>query len=107
VPAGKYTGVVFLGYGHDGKHPGTWMFHYADGSSDEVASQIPEWCTPAPDGSEVAFNAPYRFMPGGPAPPACELFMWTLPTDATKTLGAIELPKMTHAHLFAITLLGK
>ncbi len=105
VPPGKYTGVAFMGFGHDGKHPGTWIFHYEDGTSQQVASQIPEWCTPPPEGFQVAFRAPYRYIPGGPADPPCELFTWTLPADSSKTLSAIELPTMEKgAYIFAITL---
>lgn len=106
IPEGRHAGVAFLGFGHDGKHPGTWVFHYTDGTREAVESQIPEWCCPTPEGFEVAFNAPYRYMSGGPAPPACQFFAWTLRTDPEKTLRAIELPRLRQAYLFAITLLG-
>ncbi len=105
MPAGKYQGVAFMGFGHSGKHPGTWKFHYADNSVVDVESQIPEWCTPPPEGFSVAFTAPYRYIPGGPALPPCELFVWTLPLDGTKDLKAIELPTMENAFLFAVTLI--
>jgi hypothetical protein len=108
VPPGTYAGVSFLGFGHDGKHPGTWVFHYADGSKEEVASQIPEWCSPVPESPEnfqEAFTAPHRYIDGGPALPGCQLFTWTLKTDGGKELTWIELPKMEDAYLFAITLL--
>lgn len=101
------SGVSFIGYGHDGKHPGEWIFHYMDGTSQKVASQIPEWCTPPPDGFKVACKAPFRYIEGGPAPPPCELFVWTLPVDSGKQLKAIELPQMNHAYIFCITLIGK
>lgn len=107
VSEGSYQGVAFMGFGHDGKHPGTWTFHYADGTSDSVESQIPEWCTPPPEGFQVAFRAPHRYIEGGPAEPPCELFTWTLETDPEKKLTAIELPSFDRAaYLFAITLLG-
>jgi hypothetical protein len=106
VQAGKYDGVAFMGFGHDGKHPGTWIFHYADGSSQKVESQIPEWCSPTPEGFEAAFNAPHRYIDGGPAGPSCQLFTWTLKTDPAKTLTGIELPSLKKAYLFAITLIG-
>ncbi len=108
VPEGMYAGVSFLGFGHDGKHPGTWVFHYADGSKEEVVSQIPEWCSSVPEGPEdfqEAFTAPHRYIDGGPALPGCQLFTWTLKTDAEKELTSMELPKMEDAYLFAITLL--
>lgn len=107
VPDDRYTGVAFVGYGHDGKHPGRWTLVYADGSREPIDSQIPEWCTPAPPGFADAFNAPYRYIPTGPASPACQLFMWTVPVDSAKRLRAIELPALDHAYLFAITLLGE
>lgn len=109
VPEGSYSGAMFMGVGHDGKHPGTWTFWYADGSSETVESQIPEWCSPLPPGSESfqeAFSAPYRYTPHGPGPPACQLFTWTLRTDPARTLKGIQLPTLENgAYLFAITLL--
>ena len=105
VPGGQYRGVAFMGFGHSGKHPGAWTFHYTDGTKQPVDSQIPEWCTPAPEGFQEAFTAPHRYIPGGPAPPPCQLFAWTLETDPERELEAIELPKMENAYLFAITLL--
>ena len=105
VPLAKYSGVSFIGYGHDGKHHGDWIFNYADGASQKVASQIPEWCTPPPDGFKVACKAPYRYIEGGPAPPPCELFVWTLPIDSGSQLKSIELPQMNHAYIFCITLI--
>jgi len=105
IPEGHYQGVALMGYGHDGNHPGQWILHYADGTRQVVDSQIPEWCTPAPEGFEVAFTAPYRYIPGGPAPPPCELFTWTLECDPARTLTAIEWPRMIHAYVYAITLL--
>ncbi|MDK2972288.1 MAG: hypothetical protein PWP23_2043 [Candidatus Sumerlaeota bacterium] len=110
VPAGKYSGVAMMGFGHDGKHPGTWTFHYTDGTTQAVASQIPEWCSPLPEGPQnfqEAFTAPHRYVPAGVAEPACQLYTWTLATDPSKELAAIELPTMEHAYLFAITLLPK
>ncbi|MBX3727895.1 MAG: hypothetical protein KF858_01820 [Candidatus Sumerlaeia bacterium] len=110
VPRGRYRGAAMMGFGHDGKHPGAWTFHYADGTSQAVDSQIPEWCSPLPEGPEnfrEAFTAPHRYTPGGPALPSCQLYDWTLATDATRELVAIELPRMKHAYLFAVTLLGK
>lgn len=107
VEEGKYKGVSFIGYGHDGKHPGTWVFNYSDGTKEPVDSQIPEWCCPSPEGFEVAFNAPYRYIPGGPATPPCQLFAWALKTNPSKTLKSIEFPKMTHAYIFSITLIGE
>lgn len=105
VPERRYQGVAFMGYGHDGKHPGQWIFHYSDGTQQVVDSQIPEWCSPTPPGFEVAFNAPHRYVAGGPALPPCQLFTWTLETDPNRTLTAIELPTLEKAYLFAITLL--
>jgi hypothetical protein len=107
VPAGSYSGVAFMGFGHSGKHPGTWTFHYADGSSEKIESQIPEWCTPAPEGFDVAFTAPHRYIPGGPAHPACEWFTWELKTQEGKHLTAITLPEMKNAYLFAVTVVEK
>jgi len=105
VPEGNYSGISFIGYGHDGKHHGDWYFHYGDGTAQRSPSQIPEWCCPTPEGFAVAFNAPHRYIPGGPASPACQLWVWTLKTDPAKSLTAIELPKMEHAYLYAITLI--
>ncbi len=105
VPEGNYASVAFVGYGHNGKHPGNWTFHYADGSKQVVASQIPEWCTPPPQGFRRIFTAPYRYIQGGPAPPPCELFIWQIKADPSKKLTAIELPRFEHAYLYAITLL--
>lgn len=105
IPEGAYKAVAFIGFGHDGEHPGNWTFHYTDGTRESVSSQIPEWCTPTPEGFEVAMNAPYRYIEGGPAPPACQLFSWRLKTDSSKILKAIELPVMKNAYLFAITLI--
>ncbi|MBN1900211.1 hypothetical protein JW926_02655 [Candidatus Sumerlaeota bacterium] len=105
VLEGKYKGVSFIGFGHDGKHPGEWKLIYADGASQSVSSEIPEWCTPPPKGFQVAFTAPYRYIEGGPAPPPCELFEWKLSVDLEKNLKGIELPSMNKAYIFAITLI--
>ena len=105
VEEGKYKEVAFMGFGHSGKHPGQWVFKYADGSEQTVDSQIPEWCCPTPEGFEIAFNAPHRYIPGGPAPPACQLFTWRLKTDSAKNLNAIKLPVMDNAYIFTITLI--
>jgi putative glycosyl hydrolase len=106
VPEGKYTGVSLIGYGHDGKHPGDWYFHYTDGTGQRAPSEIPEWCSPPPtDEFKHAFNAPYRYIDGGPAEPACQLWQWTIKTDPEKTLKAIEFPTFKQAYIFAITLL--
>ena len=105
IPQGAYKAAAFIGFGHDGEHPGNWTFHYTDGTKETVSSQIPEWCTPTPEGFKVAMNAPYRYIEGGPAPPPCQLFSWSLKPDASKTLKAVELPVMKNAYLFAITLI--
>jgi hypothetical protein len=101
---GKYTGVSMLGFGHDGKHPGTWTLHYADGTSQSIDSMIPEWCTPPPPGYEVAFTAPHRYVPHGMALPACELFFWTLPADPSRELVGVEFPEIVNGYVFAMTL---
>lgn len=104
IPQGDWQGVAFLGFGHDGKHPGIWIFHYSDGSTQSIESQIPEWCTPPPPGFQVAFRAPHRYYwHSGPATPSCELFQWTLPTAPGKNLTAVELPEMKNAYIFAMT----
>jgi hypothetical protein len=105
VPEGNYKGATFIGFGHDGSHPGDWIFQYSDNTTQTVSSQIPEWCTPAPPGFQVAFTAPYRYIEGGPAPPPCELFSWQLSVDPSRILKGIELPKMKNAYIFAITLI--
>jgi hypothetical protein len=104
VVPGNYAGVSMLGFGHDGKHPGTWTLHYADGTSQPIESMIPEWCTPPPPGYEVAFTAPHRYVPHGMALPACELFFWTLPVDPERELAAIEFPEIVNGYVFAVTL---
>ena len=105
LPAGNYSTVVFLGFGHDGKHHGEWVLHYADGSSETVESQIPEWCSPTPEGFARAFTAPHRYTPHGMAQPACELWMGTWPADPQRELTAVEFPALRSAYVFAITLL--
>lgn len=108
VPEDQYTGVSFIGYGQNGKHPGEWKFHYTDGSVETKQSQVPEWCSPTPPGFEVAFNAPYRYIQGGPAHPACQLWVWTIETNPDKILASVELPDFKKdAFIFAITLLKK
>jgi hypothetical protein len=107
VPRSKVTGVNLLGFGHDGKHPGTWTLHYADGSSTAIDSMIPEWCTPPPPGYGVAFTAPFRYTPEGNAPPPCELFFWTLPADPERELMAVEFPEIKNGYVFAMTLMGQ
>jgi hypothetical protein len=109
VPADHYAGAAMIGFGHDGKHPGTWTFHYADGTSSTVDSQIPEWCSPVPEGPEnfhEAFTAPTRYVPAGLAEPATQMYAWTLPVDPSRALAAIEMPVMEDAYLFAVTLLA-
>lgn len=105
VPAGNYRGVGLIGFGHSGKHPLDIVLRYSDGSTQTIATQIPEWCTPPPPGMQVAFTAPHRYTPGGTADPPCELFTWTLDADPEKQLAAIELPTIKDAYLFGITLL--
>ncbi len=105
LPNVAAEGVVLLGFGHDGAHPGTFAIGYADGSEETFDSRIPEWCTPPPPGFEVAFRAPHRHVPGGVSGPPCELFMWTLETDASKSVETLELPTMENAYLFAVTVL--
>ncbi len=105
LPKGRYSGVAFIGFGHDGKHPGMWTFVYADGTEADIDSQIPEWCLEPPAGFAEAFAAPHRYMDGGPAPPATNMFTWELAADPAKELVAVKLPSMTNAYLFAITLL--
>lgn len=108
VPPGDYEAVAFMGFGHDGKHPGTWTFHYADGTTTAIPSQIPEWCSPTPAGFSVAFTAPFRYWQTGPAPPACELFTWSLPTVPGKELTHVELPNFERgAYIFAMTLIER
>lgn len=106
VPAGKYAEVIFLGWGHDGKHPGAFTFIYADGSEQSIDSEVPEWCT-SPDFAVEAFAAPHRYTPGGISGPPCQLWMWKLELDATKELGSIKLPSFDRAgYIHAITLAG-
>ncbi len=102
---GRYQGLSFLGFGHDGKHPGTFTLVYKDGSTDEINSQIPEWCTPPPEGFHVAFKAPHRYVPWGLSGPPCELFSTTLDVDKDKVLTKIILPEIDEdAYIFALTL---
>lgn len=98
--------IAMMGFGHDGRHPGTWVLHYADGSSQEVDSMIPEWCTPPPEGYKVAFTAPHRYTPHAHALPPCELFVWSIAADPERELTEIELPELRHGYLFAVTLIG-
>ena len=105
LPPGNYTGVVFISFGIDGKHHGEWVLHYADGSSDTVVSQVPEWCSPAPEGFARAFTAPHRYTPHGMALPATELWMGKWPADPERELTAVEFPSLRSAYILAITLL--
>lgn len=106
VPPGNYAKVAMVGVGHDGKHPGTWTLHYADGSSDAVESEIPEWCVAPPEGTVELFPAPHRYTMAGPAGPACQLWLWTIPADPEKALVAVDLPTFDRgAYIFAMTAL--
>ncbi len=107
VPEDQYDAVAFIGFGHDGSHPGVWTMMYADGSTEPVDSQIPEWCTPPPPGMRSIMDCPYRYIEGGPASPACQLFYWEIKVNSDKTLSAIKLPVMEHAYIFSITALKK
>lgn len=107
VPPGHYDAVAFIGFGHDGKHPGVWTLIYADGSEEPVNSEIPEWCTPPPPGMRWVMNCPYRYIATGPAEPPCQLFYWEIPANPEKELKVIRLPVMKHAYIFCITLLQK
>ena len=97
-----------MGFGYDGKHPGVWKFHYADGSVEEVSSEVPEWCVTPPAGTMDAFNSPHRYIHSGMAPPACQYWIWNLDLNGDKDLVGIEMPNLGHgAHIAAITLLNK
>lgn len=105
VRPGNFDAIYLLGFGHDGKHPGTWTLHYEDDSSEQVASEIPEWCTPPPAGARRAYTAPHRYLPSGISEPPCELWQWPIAVDASKRLTAIEFPSFDRgAHIFAATL---
>lgn len=108
VEKGLFNQVAFMGFGYDGKHPGVWKFHYADGLVEEVSSQVPEWCVTPPVGTLDAFNSPSRYILSGTAPPACQYWIWTLGLNGEKELVGIEMPDLGHgAHIAAITLLSK
>ena len=107
VPEGHYDAVAFIGFGHDGKHPGVWSLIYSDGSEQPINSEIPEWCTPPPAGMRWVMNCPYRYIATGPAEPACQLFYWEIPVNPKKELNAIRLPVMKNAYIFCITVLQK
>ncbi|MCX7765398.1 MAG: glycosyl hydrolase, partial [Candidatus Sumerlaeia bacterium] len=104
LPPDYYEAVVFIGFGHDGKHPGIWTFQYADGTEENVESLIPEWCTPPPPGMRWAMTCPYRYIDGGPAEPACQLFYWEIPVNSRKQLTGLKLPTINKGYIFCITL---
>ncbi len=106
APLGKYGAASFIGYAHDGTHHGTWILHYADGSSEKAESFIPEWCSEHPPSVRTAMNAPWRYVEGGIAPPSCQLWEWRIPVNPSKDLVALELPVIEkHGYLVSITLL--
>lgn len=104
LPPDYYDSVAFIGFGHDGKHPGIWTFQYADGTEESVESLIPEWCTPPPPGMRWAMTCPYRYIDGGPAEPACQLFYWEIPVNSRKQLTGLKLPIINKGYIFCITL---
>ncbi len=105
VPEDEYAAISMIGFGHDGKHPGTWELVYTDGSTEAIDSQIPEWCTPPPPGFARAFRAPHRYVPYGNAHPPTEMFTWTWDVDPDRALEAVRMPEFDRgAYIFAITL---
>ena len=41
VPGGQYRGVTLMGFGHSGKHPGAWTFHYTMARSNRLTRRFP------------------------------------------------------------------
>lgn len=104
LPVDYYQKIHFLGFGHDGKHPGTWIAHYADGTTDQIQSEIPEWCVAPPEGTIELFPTPMRYTPTGLSGPPCQLWWSPVDINSSKQLAAIEMPTFENAYLFAITL---
>ncbi|MFH1708720.1 MAG: hypothetical protein ABIF71_12510 [Planctomycetota bacterium] len=103
----RFDRLYFVGSATMGAQSGRIGLRYRDGTTAEVALEMPDWCRPPADlgTREVcAFSHRHDYR-GADEPVRCALFAVPVPLDGTRFLEAIQLPRNANIHLFALTAL--
>lgn len=96
-----------------GPATGTWIVHYADGSSSTVSLSTPDWSATPPAGSVRLASMPYHNSSAtGHTVRNTYVFAQSIPVDPAKTVAAITLPTVSGTavrgsaalHVFDVTL---
>lgn len=114
--------ITLDGTGHDigiaatssyGPATGTWIVHYADGSSSTVSLSTPDWSATPPAASIRLASMPYHNSSAtGQTVRNTYVFAQSIPVDPAKTVAAITLPTVSGTairgsaalHVFDVTL---
>lgn len=79
-----------------GPATGTWIVHYADGSTDTVPLSTPDWSSTPPAGSTIIAAMTYRNNTStGHTVRGTRVFAQSIPVDPTKTVVAVTLPTIS------------
>ena len=107
LPAGRFNVLQLLGTAINGRQAAqTFTVTYTDGTSTTVAADLSDWFSPALNADETeAVAMPYRNTANGtPQAVPFNLYGYTLPLIAGKTVRSLTLPANHSVILLAATL---
>ncbi len=107
LPKGVFNELLLLGTGVQGDQSSqTILVHYTDGSTTTFNQGFSDWFTPQGYPNEsVAVLMPYRdFNDGSQDNQNFNLYEYTLPINASKTVASVELPQNRYVVILGITL---
>lgn len=96
-----------------GPAKGSWVVHYADGTTDTVTLSTPDWSAKPPAGSTVLASMTYHnSSTTGHTVRGTYVFVQSIPVDPSKTVAAVTLPTISPTaatgapalHVFDLTL---
>ncbi|GAB2476807.1 GH92 family glycosyl hydrolase [Jatrophihabitans fulvus] len=105
LPPGSYGSVKVLGASHGGDTRSSATVTYSDGTTASVPFVLGDWAASSPaDGTALGLAMDHRIKTGtGKDGPPVNLWVSTLPLDATRTVQSITLPN-AGAEIYAMTL---
>lgn len=110
LPAGKFGSLSFLAAATNGSQPGqTFTVHYSDKTSQTFSQDISDWIfTSSFTGESVAKSMGLELNAAGntvtPNSGMANVYGYTLPLNASKTVSSITLPNNANVGVLAIDL---
>ncbi len=103
LPEGDYAALALLVNATNGDKTSTVTLDYADGTSEQAALTVSDWCAGAHHGEEAVIWFDHRHSASGDAPPPCGIYCVELPVDPGRALRSVSFGAERDLHLFALS----